>query len=127
MTYYPTLGQQIEAEMRAKELTTRFLGRRLYEHLGFRSPEAAEYYISWVRKGSIYGATSARAARKQQNVDRLAIFLYALGFAEDHQVIRAIRQADARFAYPPAQGVPYEALVRDKSSPKGLEYRIPNA
>ena len=123
MTYYPALGRQIEAEMKAKELTARFLGRKLYEHLSFPSPEAAEYYISWVRKGSIYGATSTKAARKQQNVDRLAIFLYAVGFAEDHEVIQAIRQADARFVYPPVVRVSYEVL-RDENTSPGLESRV---
>ncbi len=124
MVYYPALGQYIDAEMKAKELSARFLGRRLYEHLDFSRPEAAEHYISWVRKGSIYGAASTKAARKQQNVDRLAIFLYALGFAEDHVLVKAIRQVDSRFVYPPVVGVPYEVLRVERTSPERLESRV---
>ena len=110
MTYYRAIGDQIRTEMERKELSARFLGSRLYEHLHFRTPEAAKQYITWVRKGSIYGGTSSKTSQKQQNVDRLAILLYAVGLPEDHLVVRTIHSVDARFVYPPVVGVPYEIL-----------------
>ena len=120
MTYYPALGELIRTEMREKGLSARFLSHKLYEHLNFNSPDAAENYIHWVRKGSIYGNTSTRAKEKILNVERLAIFLYAVGFAEDHMIVHAVRSEDARFVYPPERGVAYEVLRTDKD----LESRI---
>ena len=122
MTYYPALGELIRTEMREKGLTARFLGHRLYEHLSFNSPDAAENYINWVRKGSIYGNTSVRAREKVLNVERLSIFLYAVGFAPEHRVIETIVREDPRFVYPPLLGVPYEALK--ESAPQILEDRV---
>lgn len=124
MTYYPALGDLIRKEMHAKKLTARFLGTRLYEHLQFNNPDTAENYINWVRKGSIYGNTSTRAKEKILNVERLAIFLYAVGFEENHLIIHAIQREDARFIYPPLLGVPYEGLKRNEDARQSLEDQL---
>ena len=120
MAYYPSLGELIRKEMREKKLSACFLANRLYEHLNFNSPDAAKNYISWVRKESIYGNTSVRAREKVINVERLAIFLYGIGFTEDYLIIHAIRRDDARFVYPPVVGVSYDRL----GIGEGVESRI---
>ncbi len=124
MTYYPALGTMIRTEMDRKDLSASFLGRRLYEHLNFNSPEAARLYICWVRKGSIYGSSSAKARQNHRNVERLAILLYAVGFAEDHRLIQALRQENARFVYPPLLGVSYEIVQGERDTSLRLEDRV---
>lgn len=129
MTYYPALGVMIREEMDRKDLSASFLGRRLYEHLNFPGPQAAYLYVSTVRKGSIYGSTSRKSREKPINTERLSILLFAIGFAENNQLIQVLRQENKNFIYPPSMGVPYEALKKEGGESiqsSGLEDLLPN-
>ncbi len=124
MTYYPILGTMIRTEMDRKDLSARFLGRRLYEHLNFNNPDTARTYICWVQRGSIYGSSSRKAKDKPLNTERLAILLQAIGFTEDHTLIQLLRQENSQFVYPPSVGVPYEILQGERDAPPRLENRV---
>lgn len=129
--HYQHLGDIITDEMIEKKLTITYLAENLYDLLGYKNAETTKLYISFIKDGYIYGSPTDQATNKDHNVTKLAILLYAIGFAGDSQVIKEIKEIDKNrakelkkkkcFVYPPEEGISYKEMIRKKPLPAKKE------
>ena len=100
--YLDLLKRAVNTAMRDGEITMASLGRKLFKQLGYPAPASVYPYLDLVRRGYIYGTISWNPKNPPKQLDRLAILLQELGFPENHDLIKEIKEFEPLFfTYPP--------------------------
>lgn len=102
------------------DLPATFLANRLYELMGYDTPTIAATFINAIKKtgkpprsiDSIICPGDPLRSRKttQENLQNIALVLYAMGIPEDSNVVGALKEDGV--TYPPENGIPYEEIKR---------------
>ena len=72
-------------------------------------------YLVKAKQGYIFGKNYSEPHR-QEYLARLAHILYTAGIEKNHPLIKNIAHTDARFRYPPKNGVSYKKLLAMKAT-----------
>ncbi len=111
---YPDLGVLVTQELDKlgeSGIPSRFFMEQLAAPLGLNGYNSVSAYAHPIRHGNYYGTDSNSPQNPKEGLERLAIFLYALGFSEEDKryggVIGGVREkAKERgntFEYPPPE------------------------
>ena len=102
----------IDYKMTHEDVPASFFAREIHYKLKLSEP-AAISYISYVRRGAMYGDHSDLRRKRPDGIKRLAILLYAIGFDVNNPIVTDLRRYDTRFEYPPRNAIPY-IKIREK-------------
>jgi len=107
------LKETVTKLMEKYEFTNRFLAEKLFRFMGYKSPDGQlRDTLFQVRRGSVFGSTSARPRNPLRGLRNLSIILYALGVEEDHKLIAELREDNSSFEYPPENGISKNDLLK---------------
>lgn len=119
---YDRVGKAINSRMSSEGISLTFLAREIHPRL--KLEEASAYnYLRDVSNGVMYGSHSDLAQKKLYGIKRLAMIMYAVGFDSNDQIIDDLRNYDARFEYPPANGIPLYGIKRNLQRQKERKRR----
>jgi len=106
----------VEAVMYQDGLTYRFMAGRL----GVKGISTLATKLGDTGRGGVYGTTSSSPHDIPRCLERTAVFLYALGVEENHQLIGQLRREDIGFLYPPPNPVE-NATILAARTPKMVQ------
>lgn len=109
---YPDLGKIVTQEwdkLSKSGIPIQFFMEQLAAPLDLNGANSIFGYVHHLRRGNYYGTDSNRPRNAKKGLERLAIFLYAIGFSEEDEryggVIEGLRERAKKrgdiFAYPP--------------------------
>ncbi len=121
MATYPEIGNAIREHVDIHDLKYSHIAERTYKRMGYGSPGTAIGFIQNVKRGAIYGTHSAWGWKNPKGLQRLSIFLEALGLEKDHPIIsmvRAVTEDEGMkscgakdFVFPPPKELTLEKIV----------------
>ena len=120
---YSDLGAVITSEWEKLDMATSQFMEDLAEPMGLKNRGSVMEYVHYFKQGDYYGTSSNNPKNRKGRLERLAIFLYALGFSNDDErhakVIAGVRERaenmGERFEFPPPED---KKLLLDKIKEK---------
>ncbi len=110
---YEDLGTVVNQVLDESGFPIPFLQKHLAVPMGLSNTSVPEYVRNY-KIGNIYGSSSGDPQDKKGRLEKTAVFLYALDFSEDSEIIAGIRERDSGFEYPPPEEkrVSYDGLKK---------------
>ena len=106
--YFPDIGARVVQEMKNKGLEGKYLASFLKDKYG-RTQDSTEAYITLIRGGYVLG-TKKGVYATPKNLEKLSIFLYALGIDKEDSLVHDLMSIYQDFLYPPTGGIHFDKI-----------------